>query len=85
MNLRLSHLAVGVLLVITVVLTMGALDSAPGRYQIAAGDTCVWLVDTETGKVWVCEKRPVETDRAWTMDASSKWYSYGSPGGSDGQ
>ena len=79
MKLRVNRLVVGVVLVVSVVLAMGALGPSPGRYQIVGGDTCVWLVDTETGRVWVSEKRAVETDRAWTADTPAKWYSYGSP------
>ncbi len=81
MKLKLNRLTVGILLVVCVVLTMGALQSSgPGRYQIAAGSDCVWLVDTETGSVWVSEKKDVETDRTWTTNTPANWYSYGSPG-----
>ena len=80
MKLNLNRLTVGILLVVCVVLTMGALESGPGRYQIAADSACVWLVDTETGSVWVSEKNSVETDRAWSADTPAKWYSYDSPG-----
>ncbi len=82
---KLNRLTVGILVVVCVTLTMGALESNPGKYQIAAGDTCVWLVDTETGRVWVSEKNPVETDRAWSTGTPTKWYSYGSPGESSSQ
>ncbi|MCK5000021.1 MAG: hypothetical protein KAS23_10810 [Anaerohalosphaera sp.] len=85
MKLKLNRLTVGILLVVGVVLTMGALESGPGRYQIAAGTACVWLVDTETGSVWVSEKKTVETDQTWTVGRPAKWYSYGSPGGSSSQ
>ena len=85
MKLKLNRLTVGILLVVCVVLTMGALESGPGKYQIAAGEACVWLVDTESGKVWVSEKKVVETDQMWTANKPAKWYSYGSPGGSDSQ
>ena len=85
MKLKLNRLTVGILLVVCVVLTMGALESGPGKYQIAAGDGCVWLVDTESGRVWVSEKKNVETDQMWTANKPAKWYSYGSPGGSGGQ
>ncbi len=80
MKLKLNRLTVGILLVVGAVLTMGALESSPGRYQIAAGDGCVWLVDTETGSVWVSEKKTVETDQTWTVGRPAKGYSYGSPG-----
>ncbi len=82
MKLKLNRLALGILLVVCVALTMGALQPSPGRYQIAGTGTCVWLVDTETGRVWVSEKNTVETDRTWTAGSPAKWYSYGSPGGS---
>ncbi len=85
MKVKLNRLTVGILLVVCVVLTMGALGSGPAKYQIAAGDGCVWLVDTETGRVWVSEKKAVETDRTWTADKPAKWYSYGSPGESESQ
>ncbi len=85
MKLKLNRLTVGILLVVCVVLTMGALESGPGRYQIAAGDGCVWLVDTETGSVWVSEKKDVETDQTWATGRPAKWYSYGSPGASGSQ
>ena len=85
MKLKLNRLTVGILLVVGVVLTMGALESGPGRYQIAAGNACVWLVDTESGSVWVSEKNPVEADRAWSTGTPAKWHSYGSPGGSSSQ
>ncbi len=85
MKLKPNRLAIGILVVVCVVLTMGALESDPGRYQIAAGGMCVWLVDTETGRVWVSEKNSVETDRAWSAEATNKWYSYGSPGASGSQ
>ncbi len=85
MKLKLNRLTVGILLVVGVVLTMGALESGPGRYQVAAGDGCVWLVDTASGKVWVSEKKAVETDQIWTADKPAKWYSYGSPGESSSQ
>ena len=80
MKLKLNRLTVGILLAVGVVLTMGALQSGPGRYQVAAGSNYVWLVDTETGSGWVSEKNTVETDRTWTADTPAKWYSYGSPG-----
>ncbi|MCD6394057.1 MAG: hypothetical protein J7M40_11185 [Planctomycetes bacterium] len=85
MKLKLNRLTVGILLVVCVVLTMGALESGPGKYQIAAGEACVWLVDTESGKVWVSEKKVVETDQMWTANKPAKWYSYGSPGESGSQ
>ncbi len=80
MKLNVNRLVVGVLLVVSVVLIMGAMGSSPGRYQISGSGTCVWLVDTETGSVWVSEKNTVETDRTWTANTPTKWYSYGSPG-----
>ena len=83
MKLKLNRLTVGILLVVCVVLTMGALEPSPGRYQVSAGDGCVWLVDTETGSVWVSEKKDVETDQMWSANKPAKWYSYGSPDGSD--
>ncbi len=85
MKLKLNRFTVGILLVVGVVLTMGALEPSPGRYQIAAGTACVWLVDTETGSVWVSEKNSVETNRSWTADTPAKWHSYGSPGESSSQ
>ena len=85
MKVKLNRLTVGILLVVCVVLTMGALESGPGKYQIAAGEACVWLVDTESGKVWVSEKKVVETDQMWTANKPAKWYSYGSPGESGSQ
>ncbi len=80
MKLNVNRLVVGVVLVVSVVLIMGAMGSSPGRYQISGSGTCVWLVDTETGSVWVSEKNTVETDRSWTAGTPTKWYSYGSPG-----
>lgn len=85
MKLNMNRLIVGVLLVVSVVLIMGAMGSSPGRYQISGNGTCVWLVDTETGRVWVSEKRTVETDQSWAADTSTKWYSYGAPGQSSTQ
>ncbi len=85
MKLKLNRLTVGILLVVCVVLTMGALEPSPGRYQITASDTCVWLVDTESGNVWVSEKKDVETNQIWTADKPAKWYSYGSPDESGSQ
>ena len=80
MKLNVNRLVVAVVLVVSVLLIMGAMQSSPGRYQISGNDACVWLLDTETGKVWVCEKRVVETDGAWTSDKPAKWYNYSSPG-----
>lgn len=85
MKLNVNRLVVGVVLVVSVVLIMGAMESSPSRYQISGSDACAWLVDTETGKVWVCEKRIVETDGAWSSNKPVKWYDYGSPGESSKQ
>jgi len=85
MKLNVSRLVVGFVLVVSVVLIMGAMESSPGKYQISGSDACVWLLDTETGKVWVCDKRIVETDGAWTANKPVKWHDYGSPGESSTQ
>ncbi len=80
MKFNVNRLVVAVVLVVSVLLIMGAMESRPGRYQISGNDACVWLLDTETGKVWVCEKRAVEADGTWTAGKPAKWYNYGSPG-----
>ncbi len=85
MKLNVNRLVVGALLIVSVVLIMGAMESSPGRYQISGSDAWVWLVDTETGKVWVCEKRVVETDGTWAVGTPVKWHDYGSPGESSTQ
>ncbi len=85
MKLNVNRLIVGVVLVASVVLIMGAMESSPGKYQISGSGTCVWLVDTETGRVWVSEKRVVETDGNWTVGTPTKWHNYGSPGESSTQ
>ena len=72
-NINLSSLAIGFLLAICLLLTLGsdglneAESDGPGPFQVcSAGDMSVFVLDSQTGQVWVIGR----TD---TYDYGTPW------------
>ncbi|MBN1816229.1 MAG: hypothetical protein JW828_02640 [Sedimentisphaerales bacterium] len=79
MKLNWNSLLTGLLLGICLTLLLGADDFSSGRYQLSASSTVAWIIDTESGQLWVTEKRPMEPDSSLVYTEKPKWYSYGLP------
>ena len=50
-----------------------------GPYQISSSGNVAWVVNTQTGQVWVTEKRTVEPDSPMVYVEKATWYAYGTP------
>jgi len=50
-----------------------------GLYQISSSGTVAWVINTQTGQVWVTEKRVVEPDSPLVVVEKPTWYTYGTP------
>jgi len=85
MKLNWNSLLTGLLLGICLTLLLGADELSSGRYQLSASGTVAWIADTETGEVWVTEKRAMEPDSSLVYVEKAKWHSYGIPGQNAGK
>ncbi|MBN1125865.1 MAG: hypothetical protein JXA82_12720 [Sedimentisphaerales bacterium] len=79
MKLNWNSLLTGLLLGICLTLLLGAAEFSSGRYQLSGSSTIAWIIDTETGQVWVTEKRSLEPDSSLVYVEKPKWYNYGFP------
>ena len=74
-----QYIAVGLLLGVAFTLLLGAGAGETGRYQGSSAGNMAWVMDTETGQLWVTEKRLVEPDSKMIVAQEIQWFNYGVP------
>ncbi|HEV58498.1 MAG TPA: hypothetical protein ENN87_13565 [Phycisphaerales bacterium] len=74
-----TTLLMGVMLGVCLTLLIGAGELGMGPYQLSSSGNVAWVIDTQTGQVWVTEKRAIEPDSPMVFVEKPLWYSYKSP------